>query len=82
MEAVFAILVAGGLGYWADEHFGRGPLFLVIGVAVGFAAFVVRLLRLGEQMKEFSEQEGLASGSEGDDREQEQRSERVTSKNK
>jgi F0F1-type ATP synthase assembly protein I len=67
MEAVFAILVATGLGYWADAHFGSGPRYLLIGVVVGFSAFVVRLLRLGEQVKEFSEQAGPAPGSEGDD---------------
>ena len=64
MEAVFAILIATGLGYWADEHFGSGPLYLVIGAVVGFSAFVVRLLRLGKQVEEFSEQTGSASGLE------------------
>ena len=67
LEAVFAILIAAGLGYWADEHFGSGPLFLLVGVVVGFAAFVLRLLRLGKQAEELSEPVG--SGSEdGDDR--------------
>lgn len=65
VEAVFAILIAAGLGYWADWHFGSTPLYLVIGVVLGFAAFVLRLVRLGEQMRALSEAEGPASSSEG-----------------
>jgi len=49
-EAVFAILIGTGLGYWADESFGTGPRYLIIGAIVGFAAFVLRLLRLGKQL--------------------------------
>jgi F0F1-type ATP synthase assembly protein I len=64
---VFAILIAGGLGYWADGYFDSAPLYLVIGMVVGFAAFVLRLLRLGGQIEELSESEGPASSSEGAD---------------
>jgi F0F1-type ATP synthase assembly protein I len=64
LEAVFAILIAGGLGYWADWHFDSAPRYLVIGVVVGFGAFVLRLLRLGEQVKDLSEP---APGSEDAD---------------
>ncbi len=67
VEAVFAILIAGGLGYWADGYFDSAPLYLVIGVVVGFAAFVLRLLRLGGQIEEFSESADQASNSEGGD---------------
>jgi F0F1-type ATP synthase assembly protein I len=67
LEAVFAILVGGGLGYWADAHFGTAPRYLVIGVVVGFAAFVLRLLRLGKQMEELSEPAGPASSPEDGD---------------
>ena len=49
-EAVFAILVAGGIGIWADDHFGTTPRYLLIGLAIGFCSFVVRLLRLGREM--------------------------------
>lgn len=68
VEAVFAILIAAGLGYWADDHFGSAPRYLVIGVVVGFAAFVLRLLRLGEQMRELSEQGDRAPESKPDAR--------------
>jgi F0F1-type ATP synthase assembly protein I len=51
VEAVFAILIAGGLGYLADRHFGTSPLLLLIGFGIGFAAFVLRLVRLGRAMQ-------------------------------
>ena len=52
VEAVFAILIAAGVGYWADQHFGTSPLYLLIGMVVGFSAFVMRLLRLGRQLQQ------------------------------
>jgi F0F1-type ATP synthase assembly protein I len=50
-EAVFAILIAAGLGYWADDHFDTSPLLLILGTVLGFAAFVLRLVRLGREMQ-------------------------------
>ena len=46
LEAVFAILIAGGLGYWADHRFGTDPILLLVGLVLGFATFVVRLTRM------------------------------------
>ena len=51
-EAVMAILIAAGIGYWADEHFETSPRYLLIGVVVGFASFVLRLVRLGRRLHE------------------------------
>lgn len=51
IEAVFAILIAAGLGYWADTSFGTSPWLLVTGLVLGFTAFVLRLLRLGRQLE-------------------------------
>ncbi len=56
--AFVAILIAMGLGYWVDRHFGTSPLYLLIGTAVGFAAFVLRLFRLGRQMARMSADDG------------------------
>ena len=50
-EAVFAILIAVGLGYLADDHFGSSPIGLLVGVAIGFGAFVLRLIRLGRSLQ-------------------------------
>jgi F0F1-type ATP synthase assembly protein I len=60
-EAVFAILVAAGIGYWIDQRFGTSPGGLLVGTALGFASFVLRLLRLGRQLQADT-QEGAGSG--------------------
>ncbi len=52
LEAVMAILIATGIGYWADQRFDTAPRYLLIGVVVGFASFVLRLLRLGRLLQE------------------------------
>jgi F0F1-type ATP synthase assembly protein I len=46
IEAVASIGIGGGLGYFADDHFDTSPILLLIGFAVGFGAFFVRLARL------------------------------------
>ncbi|MGH7337283.1 MAG: AtpZ/AtpI family protein, partial [Myxococcota bacterium] len=48
-EAVFAIPIAIGVGYWLDGRFDTSPILLFLGAALGFAAFVLRLVRLGRQ---------------------------------
>lgn len=64
-EAVFAILIAAGLGLWADDHFGTSPRYLFIGTAIGFASFVLRLLRLGRQLQ--ADGDGKDGGSGPDE---------------
>ena len=49
-EAVAAIVIAALVGYWADRHFESSPIGLFTGVVLGFAAMVLRLLRLGRQL--------------------------------
>jgi len=51
-EAVVAILIATGIGYWVDGRFDTSPWGLLLGTALGFASFVMRLLRLGRQLHE------------------------------
>lgn len=50
-EAVVAILIAAGVGYWADGKLDTSPWLLFLGTALGFTAFVMRLLRLGRQLE-------------------------------
>ncbi len=64
LEAVFAIPIAGGLGYWADTRFDTGPILLLAGLVLGFAAFVVRIMRMRGLMVGTSEE----SESERDER--------------
>lgn len=56
MEAVFSILIAVGLGYWADTYFESSPLWLVVGAVLGFAAFVLRLFRMNELVQRAAEE--------------------------
>jgi len=51
-EAVIALLIAAGIGYWLDGYFDTAPWLLLIGTAIGFASFTVRLIRLGRWMKD------------------------------
>lgn len=57
LEAVFAIPIAGGLGYWADRQFGTDPVLLIVGLVLGFATFVVRLSRMRALVEEQSKEE-------------------------
>lgn len=65
VEAVFAILVAAGIGYWADQRFESSPLYLFIGLAIGFAAFVLRLVRMGPMQSPPSGGGGEGGGPAG-----------------
>ena len=47
--ATVGILLAGGL--WLDNRFGLSPLFTLIGLALGFAAAMYRLIRAVGQGK-------------------------------
>lgn len=58
LEAVLAIPIGFGIGYLVDEKLGTGPFGLIGGGALGFVAFVRRLL----QMRSAAE-----AGSGGDD---------------
>jgi F0F1-type ATP synthase assembly protein I len=52
-EAVLAIPIAIGVGYWLDGRFDTSPILLLSGAVIGFAAFVLRLVRLGRQLQAF-----------------------------
>ena len=60
-EAAFSIPIAIGLGYWADTKLGTSPIFLLVGVVLGFAAFVLRLVRMRRLVEEAA-QEALEQG--------------------
>ena len=50
-EAVGAVIISALVGYWADGYFGSSPWLMLVGVVLGFAAMVIRLLRLGREME-------------------------------
>jgi F0F1-type ATP synthase assembly protein I len=35
-----------GIGFWADERYETAPWLLLLGVVIGFGAFVLRIWRL------------------------------------
>ena len=57
LEAVFSIPVAGGLGYWADTRFGTTPILFLVGLVLGFASFVLRIVRMRKLVEEPSQEE-------------------------
>jgi F0F1-type ATP synthase assembly protein I len=68
-EAVFSILITAGIGYWLDSRFETTPTFLLIGLAVGFAAFTVRLVRLGREMQRRAMNEAEETGESANESE-------------
>jgi F0F1-type ATP synthase assembly protein I len=58
MESVLSILVGAGLGYWLDSTLTTTPLFLLLGLAAGFGAFILRMMRLGRRLGEVPEDHG------------------------
>lgn len=65
-EAVMAVLVGAGFGYWADRRWGTTPYGVVVGIVVGFAAMVVRLLRIGRELPELAGSETSPGGAGAD----------------
>ena len=69
-EAVGAVLVACGFGYWFDKSWETRPWGLIVGVVIGFAAMVLRLIRLGDELNvdgTLASEENLKSGAHDDD---------------
>ena len=65
-EAVIALLIAVGIGYWLDGYFDSAPWLLLMGTAIGFASFTVRLIRLGRWMRDRDlDEAGRADEGEG-----------------
>lgn len=56
-ESVFAIGIGAGFGYFADRAFETSPWGVLVGVLLGFGAFVLRLVRLARQLNEIAEEE-------------------------
>jgi len=46
VEAVVAMVICALAGWWIDRRFGSGPWGLFLGMGIGFAALLLRLLRI------------------------------------
>ena len=70
-EAVMAVLLGCGVGYFVDWRWHTTPYGVLVGVGIGFAAMVLRLLRLGRELQLETDvvagsDEGTANESPGD----------------
>ena len=45
-EAVLAVPIAIGIGYWCDGQFDSAPIGLLAGTVIGFAAMLLRIVRM------------------------------------
>ena len=55
MEAVLAIPVGAGLGHLADRQWESAPVGLLIGLLLGFGAFILRLTRMRPEVSDDSD---------------------------
>lgn len=55
LEAVLAIPIGIGIGYFVDGRLDSGPIGMVIGAAFGFAAFVRRLVSMRSLVEDASD---------------------------
>jgi F0F1-type ATP synthase assembly protein I len=46
MEAVAAVPIALGIGWWVDRQLGSQPIGLFVGLGLGFTTFIVNLTRM------------------------------------
>ena len=60
-EATIAVVVAGAAGGYADQRFDTAPMFLIAGVLLGFGTFVLRLVKLMNELAAKTA-EGAAEG--------------------
>ena len=63
LEAVLAVPIAVGLGYWAGGHLGSSTTGVIVGAVIGFAAMVLRLTRMRPGSAEMGETD---AGSKSD----------------
>ncbi len=50
VEAVLAVVISGLAGTWVDRRFGTEPTGFLVGMAIGFAAFGLRMWRMRNLM--------------------------------
>lgn len=50
VEAVLAVVMSGLAGTWVDRRFGTEPTGFLVGMAIGFAAFGLRMWRMRNLM--------------------------------
>ncbi|HZO09831.1 MAG TPA: AtpZ/AtpI family protein [Myxococcota bacterium] len=66
LEAVFSIVIGVGVGYAVDSRFGTQPWGLLGGLALGFGAFVLRVVRIAREFQ--AQHPGDGPGDSRDER--------------
>lgn len=66
VEAVLAIPIGIGIGYFVDGRLGSSPIGLVVGAAFGFAAFVRRLVSMRSLVEDAPPAGDAADDERGD----------------
>jgi F0F1-type ATP synthase assembly protein I len=61
VEATLAVVISVLIGVWADTKLDSSPAFFLVGLGVGFGAFIVRLMRLLRQSSEPDSKESESS---------------------
>ena len=77
-EAILAVPIAVGIGYWCDSRFDSAPVGLLAGTGIGFLAMLLRIVRMRPAETEPAESTEPATESSGtaDRPESEQESDR------
>ncbi len=65
-EAIGAMLISMFAGYWVDQRFETEPTGVLVGAVVGFAAFVLRLVRLGQKLQADLKEDEQASDDDSE----------------
>ena len=60
VEATLAVVISVLIGVWADTKLDSSPAFFLVGLGVGFGAFILRLMRL---LRQSAGPDGNTSGS-------------------
>jgi F0F1-type ATP synthase assembly protein I len=58
LEAVLSIPAGAILGYGLDAWLGTGPIFVLVGLGLGFVAFVAGAMRLTRRLNENPSEDG------------------------
>jgi F0F1-type ATP synthase assembly protein I len=66
LEAVLAIPIGIGIGYFVDVRLESSPIGLLVGVALGFAAFVRRLVSMRSLVESAPPQDGAPDNERSD----------------
>jgi F0F1-type ATP synthase assembly protein I len=65
-EAVLSIPIGIGIGYFVDQRLESSPIGLLIGTALGFAAFVRRLVSMRSLVERTPPQDGARDDERSD----------------